>query len=164
MTTNTHQPIARTTNLELQELSGELLVYDLERHKAHCLNATLASVWRACDGSRDVAALTAKLQDDLKTPIAPEVIWLALEQLSKSHLLQAPISAPKQEKMTRREVARRVGAAVAIPAIASLLAPRAAQAGTCKQATGRDAGCQCNPPGPNAQCKSGICQSNRTCK
>jgi hypothetical protein len=158
------KPIARTTNLELQELSGELLVYDVERHKAHCLNTTLASIWRSCDGTRDVDALAAKLQDELKTPIAAEVVWMALEQLSKNHLLQAPLSTPKTEKMTRREMARRVGAVVAIPAIASLLAPRAAQAGTCKQASGRDSGCQCSPPGPNPQCKSGVCNANRTCR
>jgi hypothetical protein len=155
MTTHPQYPVAKTQNLELQELSGELLIYDMERHKAHCLNLSIATIWRACDGTRDVAALALVLQEKLQTPIHEEVVWSALEQLNKTHLLTTTITKPsKQEKVSRREMARRIGGVALIPAIASLLAPRAAQAGTCKQLTGRNNGCAC---GVNGECASNRC-------
>src|SRR2546423_15689116 len=42
-------PRARDARLVIQELPDELLVYDLERHRAHSLNRTAALVWRHCD-------------------------------------------------------------------------------------------------------------------
>jgi hypothetical protein len=154
MTTNSQYPIAKTQNLEIQELSGELLIYDMERHKAHCLNLSIATIWRACDGTRDVAALALVLQEKLRTPIHEEVVWAALEQLNKTHLLTTITKPSKQEKVSRREMARRIGGVALIPAIASLLAPRAAQAGTCKQGVSKDNGCACSV---NGQCASGRC-------
>jgi hypothetical protein len=154
MTTKAQHPIARTQNLELQELSGEVLIYDMDRHKAHCLNPSIATIWRACDGTKDVAALAAVLQEKLKTTVDEEVVWSALEQLAKNHLLQAPvIRVNKQEKVvSRREMARRIGGIALIPAIASLLAPRAAQAASCSQTPKNDT-CPCTDPGEtNGQC------------
>lgn len=162
MTTHPQYPVAKTQNLELQELSGELLIYDMERHKAHCLNLSIATIWRACDGTRDVAALALVLQEKLQTPIHEEVVWAALEQLNKTHLLAATITKPtKQERVSRRDMARRIGGAALIPAIASLLAPRAAQAATCKQATKRNPGCPCTV---GSQCTSNICLPSKLCK
>jgi hypothetical protein len=43
-------PQARTEGLTVRELAEETLVYDKERHKAHCLNRTAACVWKHCDG------------------------------------------------------------------------------------------------------------------
>jgi hypothetical protein len=43
-------PRARAENLTVRVLGDETLVYDQERHKAHCLNATAALVWRHCNG------------------------------------------------------------------------------------------------------------------
>jgi coenzyme PQQ synthesis protein D (PqqD) len=43
-------PLARSDGLIVQELDGELLVYDLERHRAHRLSETAAFVWRRCEG------------------------------------------------------------------------------------------------------------------
>ena len=33
----------------MQALPNEVLVYDLERHRAHCLNQTAALIWKHCD-------------------------------------------------------------------------------------------------------------------
>ena len=54
MKNNTEQiiPQARQEGLIVQELSEEVLVYDQQRHQAHCLNQTAAVVWRQCDGRR----------------------------------------------------------------------------------------------------------------
>lgn len=43
-------PRARSQKLVVQELNGETLVYDLQKHKAYCLNRTASQLWRACDG------------------------------------------------------------------------------------------------------------------
>jgi hypothetical protein len=162
MTTQPQYPVARTQNLELQELSGELLIYDMERHKAHCLNLSIATIWRACDGTRDVAALALVLQEKLQTPINEEVVWAALAQLSKTSLLQTAIDKPStQQKVSRRDMARRIGGVALLPAIASLLAPRAAQAGTCKQPNNRAPTCACTA---NGQCQSGVCLPTKKCK
>ncbi len=48
-------PLARKNELIIQELPEELLVYDLARHKAHCLNKTSAFIWKHCDGETTVA-------------------------------------------------------------------------------------------------------------
>ena len=46
-TTRALMPRARQDELVVEELQDETLVYDLERHKARCLNRTAALVWLA---------------------------------------------------------------------------------------------------------------------
>ena len=47
-------PRARKEGLVVQDMPDELLVYDVDRHKAHCLNQTAALVWKRCDGKTSV--------------------------------------------------------------------------------------------------------------
>src|SRR2546422_8935483 len=56
----TGRPRQRRDGLVVQELPEETLVYDLERHKAHCLEAVAAAVWEACDGHRTVEQIAAR--------------------------------------------------------------------------------------------------------
>lgn len=157
-------PKARLKNLEVQELSDETLLYDLERHKAHCLNRSVALVWKASDGTRDVSQIAAALQEELKTPVQEEVVWVALEQLQKAHLLEIMATRPESAKLSRREMARTLGKAALIPAIASLLAPTAAKAATCKQSKDRATGCPCAPPNKaTTQCENGFCLATGKC-
>ena len=51
------KPDKRTNGLVVTELQDEVLVYDLERHRAHCLNPTAAFVFRRCDGRTSVREL-----------------------------------------------------------------------------------------------------------
>ncbi len=39
------RPRSRTEGLVVRQAGEELLVYDLERHRAHCLNRAAAIVW-----------------------------------------------------------------------------------------------------------------------
>src|SRR3954463_10160017 len=87
------KPLARSTELVVEELADELLVYDLRSDEAHCLGATAARVWRACDGENTVAALETELGLDAAS------VAKALEDLDRCALLQA---APAG--MTRREL------------------------------------------------------------
>jgi hypothetical protein len=121
------KPQTRRSGLLIRELPDELLVYDQEQHRAHCLNRTAALVFRHADGTRTAADL-ARLPgaDD-------EVVRLALDQLTGAGLLEVQASDADAELsagMSRREVARRVGiaAAILLPAVASIVAPTPAEA------------------------------------
>ena len=100
-------PKARKNDLVTRQIPGELLVYDLKRHKAFCLNDTAASVWKNCNGKRTVKDLALALEKDQQTPVDDKVIWLALDQLEKSNLLQANvIEAAGFPSVSRRSLLR----------------------------------------------------------
>jgi hypothetical protein len=145
-------PEARRAGLVVQELSGEVLVYDRERNKAHCLNSTAARVWEYCDGKRSVAQIARAIEGEINAPVDEDVIWLGVEQLSKTHLLQESAKLPEHKSgLSRREVMKRIGlaAAVALPVVTSIIAPSAAQAANCLPS---GSGCTAS-----AQCCSGLC-------
>src|SRR3712207_1511711 len=110
------RPRARTESLLVREAADELLVYDLERHRAVCLNRAAARVWRACDGRTGVAemarALAAELGGD--QALAEEAVLLALVRLGRDGLLAERLPARAGERrMTRRELLRAAGVAAA---------------------------------------------------
>ena len=145
-------PQARKNGLVVQELADEVLVYDLERHKAHCLNHTAAWVWKHCDGKATVADMARLLRAESNAPVGEEVIWLALDQLGQKRLLRTRVGWPKEVAgLSRREVLRQLGlaAAIALPLVTSIVAPAASQAATCFPN-----GTAC---ASNAQCCSGCC-------
>jgi hypothetical protein len=150
-------PEARKKGLVVQELSGEVLVYDRERNKAHCLNSTAALVWEYCDGKSSVAQIARAIEGEINAPVDEDVIWLGVEQLSKTHLLQERASLPVDKSgLSRREVMKRIGlaAAVALPVVTSIIAPSAAQAANCIVS-----GQMCTT---SAQCCSQLCSAG-TC-
>jgi hypothetical protein len=136
----------------VQALTDEVLVYDLERHKAHCLNHTAALVWKHCDGQTSVSEMVRLLEREMQAPVPEDVVWLALQQLGKARLLVERFHAPGGgDRMSRREVMRRLGwgAAVALPLVTSIVAPTAVEAATCLPT-----GLPCTT---SAQCCSGVC-------
>jgi hypothetical protein len=144
-------PKARQDKLIVKELSDEVLVYDLERDKAHCLNHTAGLVWKYCDGKSSVKEIAASLGDATQTAMDDRIVWLALEQLEKFHLLEsAPAKPAFLADMNRRQLVRRLGlTAVAIPMIVSMAAPTAQAASSCNPN-----GQAC---GSSSQCCSGRC-------
>jgi hypothetical protein len=147
-------PEARRVGLVVQELSGEVLVYDRERNKAHCLNSTAARVWGYCDGKTSVAQIARAIEREINAPVDEDVIWLGVEQLSKTHLLQEGAKLPEHKSgLSRREVMRRIGlaAAVALPVVTSIIAPTAAQAANCIVSG--------QPCTSSAQCCSQLCSA-----
>jgi hypothetical protein len=149
-------PSARKDGLVVQELPDEVLVYDSERHKAHCLNPTAALVWKHCDGRRSVAEMARLLEKSLGTgAVSEDVVRFALNQLERDHLLEEKLMWPTGAKpISRRELVRRlgIGAAVAIPLITSILAPSVAYAGS-----GANPGATCTS---NSDCSGGLtCQN-----
>ncbi len=146
-------PPARRDGLLVQAIDDEVIVYDTERHKAHCLNRTAAVVWEHCDGQTSVADLARRLARELEAPIDETAVWLAVEQLRKTHLLTE--SAQPPTGLSRREVLKRLGvaAAVALPLVTTIRTPVAAQGASCIP---NDSPCnqETGPP-----CCSGNCAS-----
>jgi len=153
-------PRARTDRLVIKELPNEVLVYDLERDRAHCLNTTAAIVWKACDGSTTPEEIAAQLLQVNAVPgslstarqESESLVWNALHQLRRGHLLEENSSWPAiLPQVSRRDAIRRVaiGAAIALPLVASMTAPMPAQAGTCRS---RNSSCS-----TGAQCCSTVC-------
>ncbi|HJQ67368.1 MAG TPA: PqqD family peptide modification chaperone [Blastocatellia bacterium] len=148
-------PQARSNGLVVEELADEVLVYDLDRDRAHCLNQTAANVWRLCDGKSSPAEIAARLGVELEPAAAQEVVWTAIDQLGRAGLLDKKVKRPTPS-ISRRDVMKKiaVAAAIGVPAVTSVVAPKATHAATC-----RPSGQSCTA---SAQCCSGICNAG-TC-
>ena len=134
--TNALMPRARQDELVVEELPDETLVYDLERHEAHCLNRTSALVWQRCDGRTTVAEVAALLDTELEIPADEAVVWMALDRLGRAHLLKEKVTLPADRaRYSRREVLRTLrrvaGISLLLPVIESIVSPLAALQGSC---------------------------------
>ena len=121
-------PLARKAGLASETVQDEMLVYDLDRHKAFCLNQTAAQVWKHCDGRTSVPQIAKSLKADEK------LVWYALDQLGRDRLLQDKIALPATlAGMTRRQHLRALGkaAAVAVPLVTAVMAPTASAQASC---------------------------------
>ena len=118
-------PLARRDGLVVKTVGDEVLVYDLERARAHSLDALAAAIWRQCDGHRPVAALAAAVRAETGVPVTAAAVEYGLAALGRARLLagERPVPGP-----TRRQVLARIGTAAAIPLVLSITAPTAAQA------------------------------------
>jgi coenzyme PQQ synthesis protein D (PqqD) len=153
------RPRARTQNLLIRRLDGEVLVYDQDRAKGICLNAFAAEVWERCDGSASADGIAEAMTEAHAEAVDERAVWLALDQLSRSNLLDEPVTlAPAMlGGASRREFLRtlRIGTVAALPVVTSIVVPRAADAQSC-----RPNGAACTA---NGQCCSGTC-SGGTCQ
>lgn len=128
------QPLARKEKLVIEQMTNEVLVYDLKSHKAHCLNLTSALIWQHCNGKNNVARIAQLASRDLQATVSEDVVLLALNQLEKFHLLEVTKEASfNLPKVSRRDVMKRAGVAslIAIPLVTSIVAPTALAAGSC---------------------------------
>jgi hypothetical protein len=156
-------PLARTDALVIKELQDEVLIYDLKRHKAHCLNQASAIIWKHCDGRTTVVQMTRLLERELAAEVDADVVWLALNQLRRFHLLEEASQKTGIIKVTRRDLVRKyIPAALTLPLILSIPAPTAAQAASACAGVGQSCAviqccaplfcagaaqiCQVNPP------------------
>jgi hypothetical protein len=122
-------PRSRTDNLVIRELDDETLVYDMKRDEAHCLNQTAALVWEQCDGKTTATQAARSLQSKLAAPVDTDLVWLAVKQLDRFHLVE---SSAKSVSVSRRNlVLKYAPAALALPVIMSISAPTSAQAASC---------------------------------
>ncbi len=152
---NSQRPIARKSGLVVQEVPDEVLVYDLESNKAHCLNRSAALVWRSCDGKNSIPEITRLVEEQAGGKVTDDFVWLAIDQLSENNLLEKEVLVSFNGQ-SRREAIKKIGMAsmVAVPIIASLVAPQSALAAV---------SCSCNTP-PSCNATSNMnCPSTTNC-
>src|SRR5689334_2284713 len=119
-------PQARDEGLIVQELSDELLVYDLHRHRAHSLNRVATLVWRHCDGETTVSQMAALLRQELAAPADEEAIRIGLQRLGRAHLLRERPPVPaRTDRTSRRALLRRLAMAGGLAVVTSIVAPEA---------------------------------------
>jgi hypothetical protein len=122
-------PLARSSDLIIEELGDEVLVYDTENDRGHSLSPEAAKVWRACNGKTTAERLSVELG------LERETVERALDELSTCELLETRPTIVA-DGSTRREVTikmAKVGAAAgaaaaAGPLILSAAAPTPAMA------------------------------------
>ena len=79
----TLKPIARNSNIVIQDSENELLIYDLDINKAFSLNSTSALVFQLCDGPRTIGEISELLCNKFQTIVSDEFVWLAINTLKK---------------------------------------------------------------------------------
>jgi hypothetical protein len=131
-----NNPSVRRNDIIIQEIKGEILIYDLKINKAYCLNETATLVYQLCDGNNSIPEISKRLSGKLKAPVTEDFVHFALAQLKQDDLLDNSREIITNfEGLSRREVIRKIGFAsiVALPVISSLVAPTAAsaQSGIC---------------------------------
>lgn len=150
MPTNNSYPQGRTSDIVVQQLEDEVMIYDLSDNKAFCLNKTSAVIWQACNGQRSIAEIAEVSGKILNSLVAEELVWLALEKLKKDNLLEKDTYIEESYNgLSRREVIRKFGfsSMIALPIISSLVAPTASSAAS---AVCPSAPCRC--PNNSASC------------
>lgn len=123
-------PLARCERLLVQEIDGEIAVFDLEANRIHHLNRAVAIVWQHCDGRTSVSDLAAHLSAVTGEEVSKNSVWMALRQLQESKLLTEDAGISKV--YTRGELLLAAGAvaggAMLLPVVTSLIVPTAALA------------------------------------
>lgn len=147
-------PRARKEGLLIERLPDEVLVYDLDRKKAHCLNCSAALIWNHCDGNTSVQEIRRILEQQAQGKVHDDVVWLGLEQLYEARLIETmDVRRGVKGRFSRRELVKRIGVAVSLPLVASILAPTASAALSCE---GRECALGCGP----CICRGHRCRSN----
>jgi hypothetical protein len=159
--------LARKTDIVVQEMPEEVLVYDLKSHKAHCLNKSAAFIWEHCDGQTTVADLTKLMLEEFKTPMDESLVWHTLERLGKADLLAEKVSRPSGTIFrSRRALLSKLGTAalLSVPVVMSITSPVAAAAAsvppvctTCRKKSDGACPADCGPT------VLGTCYDNAGC-
>lgn len=151
-------PRSRNENIILQEVDGDLLIFDLVSNKAYCLNETSAIVWKSCDGEKSVEDIAHNLGREMKAKVGEDVVWLSLKELESANLLVNPVSENKFAGLTRRQIIKEIGfaAMIALPLISAVVVPSSTEAS--------QAFCNCfSRPGMNARLAGCACMQNSDC-
>jgi Coenzyme PQQ synthesis protein D (PqqD) len=156
-----HLPKARTSDIVMQQLADEILIYDRRNDQAYCLNSTAAFVWQNSDGETPIREIVRRLQKKYRTTIEEGVVWFALKTLKERNLLAGDLPFPANyTTVNRRQLIDVLGksAAVAIPLVFSISAPKAINAAS--QSALRANGQICSS---GSQCTGGGCSSSSVC-
>lgn len=162
-------PCARTERILVREIEDEVLLYDVERHRAHSLNRTAAFVWRRANGRRSPREIARLLAAECGSADAGNIVDAALDDLARAGLLAGGAASGRAGAgVSRREAARKIGAAAAalLPIVVSIVAPTAAEAAASCVPPGQSCRGFCSGSGNPFRCPaccSGLCSSSFRC-
>ena len=123
-------PRARRKGILVQEVAGETLLYDLDRHRAHCLGPVLAEFWRRCDGGKSPGQIARAVERRTGQPMDEAALAVALRRLARARLLEDAPRPAEPAATGRRELLKKA-AALAGLTLVSVSAPRASAAASC---------------------------------
>ena len=164
-------PLARTSEIVVQELKDETLIYNLKTNQAIRLNQSAALVWKYCDGKTDIQQLVDLFNQNLNVAINEDYIFLTLDELAKADLLES-YEKKFETRMSRRKVLLNYALPMAmVPAATTLIAPLAAHAASgpvCSIPGGStcliDTDCPPLPPcPPGCFCSPSVCDAPTNC-
>jgi ferric-dicitrate binding protein FerR (iron transport regulator) len=109
-------PVRKDSSCLVQkEMAGELLLFDLNRKQAFCLNRSAALIWQHSDGKTSVDELARLLARETETPADTRVVEFALRSLDKDGLMeQVALPAEQDAGLDRRRLFRKLGWAAAL--------------------------------------------------
>jgi hypothetical protein len=118
-------PMARRDGLRTEAILDEVIVYDIEGKKAHCLNRAAATVWELADGTRSIQTIASELARRTGIAEDADVVRFCLEQLRRQRLVEPGDGSSKPSAVSRRALIARLGSAAAVlPAVLSISFPK----------------------------------------
>ena len=125
------KPLARKSDIFVENLPEEAVLYDKTNNKVHCLNKAAAAIWDSCDGTRTVDDLAHIAGTKLGAPSDRKVVLRALAELEKAGLMEAGnFVVPDAGLASRREAVGKIAlAGTALVATIIAAAPEAHASG-----------------------------------
>lgn len=156
---------ARSARLTIKDLGDEVVIYDLDTDQAHLLNPTLTFVWRQCREGTTVGELRRLVGAFLGIDEGvDDVVDTAIRDLRSAGLLDAHVAASVDDfTISRRSLLKKAGiAAVALPAITTILAPPAAATHSSVPCLGANQSCTISSDPHTVPCCSSYTCTNTT--
>jgi hypothetical protein len=106
------KPLSRKSDIFVENLPEEVVLYDKTNNKVHCLNKTAAAVWESCDGTRTVDDLARIVEAKFGAPLDCSLVLQALAELEKADLLESgSFMIPDAGLTSRREAVGKIAMA-----------------------------------------------------
>src|SRR5438552_12327967 len=128
-------PKVRRSQIDVERILDELVIYDRKSHRSHCLNKTAASVWELADGTRSIDEIAQELSCRGSVVADSDVVEFCLADFADHDLIETAWEKPRKS-ISRRALIARLGSAALVPAILSIGVPTPAFAQTVIIGTG----------------------------
>jgi hypothetical protein len=125
------KPSARKTNIFVENLPEEVVLYDKSNSQVHCLNKAASAIWESCDGSRTVDELARIVAAKSGTPPDRQVVLQALAELDKADLLEGGRGKIAEAAFTSRREAVGKIALAGTALVATIIAATPAAHASC---------------------------------
>src|SRR5579863_5507543 len=97
---------------------GSRIIINSDKETMVALNSTAGAVWDACAAPTTLAKVTEDVRRSLDPEVTEELVALAIAQLESNQLVSTSQDGPRTT--TRRQMFGTLGAAIALPVVATL--------------------------------------------